>query len=249
MDYEHHSVRPRQVGLWRIFKYLFAMSSGGIVLLSLVGLFGFWRTGGHLLSSIGRIFDLTQPAATVDMKSIVVQQIRGASDLTTAVFTMEAVVPTQQDREIGGLVVGRTRLLYIARGEVRAGVALSDLRDEDITLIGDRIQIRLPPPRILDSKIDVQRSTVYDYDRGFLALGPDVGTQLQTMAEQQSLDKITEAACIEGLLHEANQRASDLVSRLLNLAGYQNVLVTTQPPSPTACADFKAGQASAPAHP
>jgi hypothetical protein len=58
-----------------------------------------------------------------------------------------------------------------------------------VQVTNNTIQLRLPPPRILDSKIDVNRSSVYDYNRGFLGLGPDVGPQLQTLAQRETLKK------------------------------------------------------------
>jgi hypothetical protein len=73
---------------------------------------------------------------------------------------MEAVVPTSQDRKLGEYVIGTTRLLYIAYGEVKAGVDLSELKADNVQIVNDTILLRLPPPRILDSKIDVNRSKV-----------------------------------------------------------------------------------------
>jgi hypothetical protein len=76
---------------------------------------------------------------------------------------------------------------------------------------------------------------VYDYDRGFLNLGPDAAPQLQTLAQQETLKKIVANACREDLLQEANDRAQLVVSQLLNTAGYQAVEVKTQPPAPETC--------------
>jgi hypothetical protein len=148
---------------------------------------------------------------------------------------MEAVVPTRQDRNLAGYRVGTTTLLYIARGEVRAGVDLAQLKADDVAVVNDTIQLQLPPPRILDSKIDVNRSSVYDYDRGFLGLGPDVAPQLQTLAQQETLKKIVTAACSEGVLEQANDRAELVVAQLLSTAGHKQVEVKTQSPPPGTC--------------
>ena len=104
-----------------------------------------------------------------------------------------------------------------------------------MTINGDAIQVQLPPPQILDSKIDVQRSQVYEYNRGFLGLGPDTAPTLQTLAEQQALQKIVTTACNTGVLQDANQRAQQVVRQLLTSAGYNQVLVTVQAPSPNTC--------------
>jgi hypothetical protein len=217
-----------------LVRNLMLMSTGGVMLIALLFGIGMWRSGNRFFEGIHAIFNAPPAKPQVDVRSLVVSQVRGASELTTAVFTMEAVVPTRQERKIGQYTLGATTLLYIAYGEVRAGVDLKDLKADNVTIVNDTIQLQLPPPRILDSKIDVNRSSVYDYDRGFLGLGPDTAPQLQTLAQQETLKKIKDAACRENLLAQANDRAQLVVEKLLNTAGYKQVVVKTQSP-PGAC--------------
>ncbi len=117
---------------------------------------------------------------------------------------------------------------------MRAGVDLSALAAEDVAVSSDTLRVRIPPPRILDSKIDVNRSKVYDYNRGFLNLGPDVAPKLQTIAEREALQKIVAAACADGVLEKANNRARLVVTQLLK-QGSNKVTVETQPPLPDVC--------------
>ncbi|MBD1862812.1 MULTISPECIES: DUF4230 domain-containing protein [Trichocoleus] len=212
------------------------MSTGAIALMALIMLLGVWRSGQQFWLDLQALWRPTETAPQVDVRSVALRQIQGVSELSTTVFAMEAIVPTHQNRELAGFVVGTTKLLYIAYGEVRAGVDLGQLQPQDVVINGDIIQIRLPPPRILDAKIDVTRSQVYDYDRGLLGLGPDVAPNLQTLAEQQALKKIVATACQEGVLQKASDRAQQVVSQLLRTTGYSQVVVTTQPPLPAACA-------------
>lgn len=216
-----------------LVRNLMLMSTGGIVLIALLFGIGMWRSGNRFFEGLTAIFSGSAPE--VEVRSLIVSKVRGASELTTAVFTMEAVVPTRQDRKLGGYTIGSTTLLYIAYGEVRAGVDLKDLKPENVQVVNNKIQIQLPPPRILDSKIDVNRSSVYDYNRGFLGLGPDTAPQLQTLAQQQTLQKIEAAACQQNLLTQANDRAQLVVEKLLNTAGYKQVEVKTQSPQSGAC--------------
>jgi len=94
--------------------------------------------------------------------------------------------------------------------------------------------VQLPPPQILDSKIDVNRSRVYDYDRGFLNLGPDVAPQLQTLAQRETLQKIVTNACDSGILNEASDRAQSVLTQLLSTAGFRQIEIT--PSLATKCA-------------
>lgn len=220
-------------------KNLGLLATGGLTMLGLVTLANLGanlgRTGGQFFSRIGNLFSVEEPPAQVDIRSLVVQQVRNASELTTAVYSMESVVPTSRERTLGGYVIGKTTLLYIAHGEVRAGVDLAALRPEDVQTLGTGLTLRLPPPKILDSKIDVNRSKVYDYDRGFMGLGPDVAPELQELAQRETLAKIVETACTDGVLQSANDRAKLAVSQLLTTAGYANVTVEIQPPAADAC--------------
>jgi hypothetical protein len=217
-----------------LLRYLMLMSTGGLAIITLLFGVGLFLWGARFFEGIGAMFSLQQPKPQVDVRSVV-SQVRNASELTTAIFTMEAVVPTRQDRTVGGYTLGSTTLLYLAYGEVRAGVDLKNLTSANVQIVNEKIQLQLPPPRILDSKIDVNRSSVYHYDRGFLGLGPDSAPQLQTLAQQETLKKIVTTACNKGVLQQANDRAQLVVEKLLNTAGYKQVEVKVQSPPPGSC--------------
>ncbi|OLT58824.1 DUF4230 domain-containing protein [Moorena bouillonii] len=219
---------------------LILMSTGGMILTTLIIGVVMWRTSSRLFEQVNGLFDLSQlnlsqPEPEVDVRNVVVNKVRNVSELTTAVFSMEAVVPTRQDRNLGQYRLASTTLLYIAYGEVRAGVDLGKLSVDDVKVSNDSIQVQLPAPQLLDSKIDVTRSQVYDYNRGFLGLGPDVAPQLQMLAQQETLRKIQATACQQGVLEQANQRAQLVVTNLLMTAGYKTVDVKLQPSSPSMC--------------
>lgn len=234
---ERQKPEHQKAGPLRVVRGMVNAFIGGAVLMGIVVGVGYWRAGDRFLEG-ARIMLTPAPAEPqVDVRSVVVTQLRGASELTTAIFAMEAVVPTKSDRTLAGYVIGSTNLLYIAYGEVRAGVDLSQISATDIQVTGESaIQVTLPPAQILDSKLDLTKSNVYDYSRGFLGLGPDAAPELQERAQQEALAKIEEAACSEGLLAEANRRAELTVGQLLATAGFATVTVTTQPPPNSACA-------------
>ena len=54
----------------------------------------------------------------------------------------------RSDRTLAGYVIGSTNLLYLAYGEVRAGVDLDQISEADIQLNDAAISITLPPPQI-----------------------------------------------------------------------------------------------------
>ncbi|WLT38984.1 DUF4230 domain-containing protein [Synechocystis sp. B12] len=53
----------------------------------------------------------------------------------------------------------------------------------------------------------MERSRIYQYDWGFLTLGPDTAPELQSLAQRKTLAKITSYACDQGILDKVNERA------------------------------------------
>jgi len=227
---------PRSPFILRLLQGLMGSLSGGMLLLGMIAGVGLWRSGEDFVNGIRSAFLPAERVETVDVQTVIVQQIRGASDLTTAVFTMEAVVPTSSSRTFANYEIGKTTLIYIAKGEVRAGVDLSAIAPEHIRASGEVLRVMLPPPTILDKKIDVGDSQVFDYDRGFLGLGPDRAPELQDQAQEVALQKLIFAACEEGILQQASDRAELLVGQLLQNTGFEQVIVESQPATNSACA-------------
>ena len=210
-----------------IAQKLLLWSLGGINLVILLILLSIWRTGDRTLNFMGNLFKFSAAESKVENFTPLVQRIENLQELSTTVQTIETVVPASAERKIGDLPLATTRLLYIARGEIKAGVDLSQLTDADIVVSNNSIEIDLPPAKILDSKIDVNRSRVYDYNRGFLNLGPDVAPQLQTLAQRETLSKMIATACQEGILDNANLKAKEAITQLLMNTDHRQVIVNT----------------------
>ncbi|MBT9313515.1 DUF4230 domain-containing protein [Leptothoe kymatousa] len=233
-DRKTRNFRPLQpLRIWSLFSM--TLLGAGLVVGSVTA-YGLWRTGDQFMDGVQLMFTPKPPEDKVDTRTLVVNQVQGASELTTAIFSMEAVVPTESNRTVGNYVIGQTNLLYVAHGEVRAGIDLSALTEENIEVVDGagelppRLTVTLPAPKILDSKLDVSRSKVYDYSRGFLNLGPDRAPELQTLAQQEALKRIREGACDEGILNMASERAEVTIRQLLNPLGYDDLTVKVTAP-------------------
>ena len=216
---------------------------GGATMVGSLALWAFMRSGSQFFVDVKEALSPKPPEESVDVRTFVVDQIRDVSELTTAVFTMEAVVPAQSDRKIGDFTIGQTNMLYVAYGEVRAGINLEGLTVNDvvtettITPEGEEIEqvtLTLPAPEIIDSKIDVDRSSVYDYERGWF--GPDRAPELQTLAQQEARSRVEEAAYEQGILCQASDRAELVVGQLLETAGFDSVTIETAPGTAAECA-------------
>ncbi|MEM8637691.1 MAG: DUF4230 domain-containing protein [Cyanobacteria bacterium P01_G01_bin.54] len=216
----------------KLLDKLLLLLGGGVAALGLLVFVLIVQGGeGSLINAAGRWLSVREAEPEVESPTLIVQSIREASELTTAVYSLETIVPTSQDRVWGDVVLGQTKLLYIAYGEVRAGIDLSQLQPADVDIREDELVVQLPPPQILDRAIDVSRSDVYDYDRGFLNLGPDVAPELQTLAAREALAKLDVAACEQDILAQANAKAQLAITELLTLSGYENVRVEAAEPA------------------
>ncbi|MGF1591079.1 MAG: DUF4230 domain-containing protein [Pleurocapsa sp.] len=217
------------ISFWQLLLFWGAGSLNLIIILILLSI---WRTGDRAFNFIGNLFNIRSAEPKIERLTPIVQQIKNIQELSTIVQTIETIVPASADRKLGDISLATTRLLYIARGEIRAGVDLSELKNTDIKISNNNIEIDLPAAKILDSKIDVNHSRVYDYDRGLFNLGPDVAPQLQTLAQRKTLIEIVNTACNEGILNSANLKAQETITQLLANTGYQQVTInTTQPNS------------------
>lgn len=213
---------------WRLGKSKGFLSQTTLSLLLLVGLFTITKNANLLFDNLKNTFSYQVTQPQINDPHLIIQQMNAVSELTTSEFVIDTIVPTSSTRQLGNLVLGETKLLYVARGEVKAGLDLSKMTSDDINIDGEMIMIKLPSPEILDSKIDLNHSQVYDYNRGFLNLGPDVALQLQSQAQLYTLAQIKQTACQQDILAQANDKAITLIRQLMTNAGYTEVKVIAQ---------------------
>lgn len=213
------------------WQQLILVGVGSFSLIVLLLVLGIWRISDRAGNFLASFWQPQPIQPQIANSTLIIERIQNLQELATTIQTMETIVPTSAERKLGDISIATTRLLYIARGEVKAGVDLSELKTTDIRVSNHLLEINLPPAKILDSKIDVNHSQVYDYDRGFLNLGPDVAPHLQTLAQQKTLTKIENSACSEGILITANLRAKETITQLLTNTGYQQIKVNTTPPN------------------
>lgn len=197
------------------------MLVAGIVLLSILVL---WLTY--------QVFHTGKVNAVSDPGSLIVRQVNEVSELTTATFEMDAVVPVSEKG-----FLAKSELLYIAHGNVGVGVNLSEFQANDVQVEGNKITVTLPPLKVLNSNLDLNHSSVYSYSQGFLGWGPAV-VNLQAQAQREAIKKVEEAACQSWLIKIASDRVQKtvehLLSQVLNSRGYE-ITVNTQPPSEGSC--------------
>ncbi|HMD77648.1 MAG TPA: DUF4230 domain-containing protein [Terracidiphilus sp.] len=164
---------------------------------------------------------LTGRTTSIDVSSpSVVEKIHQLSRLETVVYSLDKIVEGgRQSAYLPDFLAG-DKLLLVAHGEVIAGVDLGQLKPGDVTVKGDAVQVRLPPPQILTTRIDNGRTRVYSRTTGLLvATDPNLESEVRLTAEQQ----IAQAALDDGILDKARQNARTSVAALLYGLGFHTV--------------------------
>ena len=143
----------------------------------------------------------------------VIRELQKLGELHTAIGSIQTVLTGERHRKVLWVVPsGNTQLLLIAHAEIRAGIDLSTMAPEDIEEAESHIRIRLPPATILDAKLDIERTRIYDI-RQSMMLSPDPATLHEDML-REALKRSTDAALETDLLRYAEANAIALIEGL-----------------------------------
>lgn len=148
----------------------------------------------------------------------VVTQIQTLSHLVTVKYVFEKVVVLDDVKWYG-----QNRLLMIAHGIVKAGVDLSKVTAADVTIIGDRISLKLPRPLVFDTYLDEAKTEVLERSTGVLRT---YDQQMEQEARRQALEAIRKAARASGILKDAEERTRLQLTTLAHAAGFTSVEIS-----------------------
>ncbi len=190
--------------------------------------FATFKSGWDGLGKLAGIFPnmLTSPTVTIDTsRPTVIDQIRALSKLETIHYQLEKVVTGKSSGPLPDFLTS-DKILLVAHGEVVAGVDLSKITAADITVVSNTVTMRIPKAEVLYSKLDNDKTYVYDRQTGvFSRPDPNLETQIRQAAEQEILKTSLE----DGILDKAGQNAQEVIRTLLVGLGYKEVRFTQGP--------------------
>ncbi len=167
----------------------------------------FLRPGAH-----GALFRIDQPT--------VVRQIQQLQRLETVSFTMDKIISGEHDSPYLPKFLVSDRLLLVVHGDVIAGVDLSQLQPQEVSITGKTISLRIPNSQILVTRIDNSKTRVYSRDTGlFSSPDPNLESEVRQEAERQ----LQEAALQGNILKTADDNAHSTLSALLHSLGFTGV--------------------------
>ncbi len=151
----------------------------------------------------------------------VVTQVRELSRIETAQMQVVHVGRVSQTYKLVPNALGGDEITFLAAGDVIAGLDLSRIQQNDVWRSPDgTINLRLPPPQILITRVDNQKSRVIARKTGMLRRA-DV--DLETRARQHAEDNIRAESLKKGILTIAQQSGEKKMAEFLHTLGFEKV--------------------------
>ncbi len=191
-------------------KYIFGAIFAVIFILGLVFIYNFFKPKTPSPYN----FNVSGTAVVKELKSL--------KRLETSSFTIEKVIDAGTNSNALKDFFFGDKLLLIAQGEVIAGFDLENLSQNDIKVDKGTLTLNLPKPNILVSRLDSEKTRVYDRKQGLLTQGDK---DLESEARAQAEQLIKSAACAGGILNEASNNARTQLSALFKTMGFTTIII------------------------
>ncbi len=195
----------------------------GFGLLSgvLLALLAFLLAGHASSGPLAKLWSVFTGRNTIIMsQGSVVERIQRLQRMETVVYNMDKIVTGEKGSPfLPNFLVG-DRMLMVVHGQVVAGIDFGQLRPGDIRIQGRDIHVKIPPPRILFTRLDNARTRVYSRTTGLLVpVDPNLESQVREQAEGELLDE----AGRSGILKTAGDNARTTLTTLLMGMGFEKV--------------------------
>ena len=162
---------------------------------------------------------------------VLLKSLENLSDYHAA--NMQVVVDVEQDSRLLPSFIKGERTLFVAAGTVDAAVDFRGLsRDPDAVKVSSdrrKVKLTLPAPKLLEPRLDPDRTRVYDRDRGVLDRVEDAVSDRP--GDEQSLyqladEKLAAAAAADPkLLQTAERNTRSMLEGLLRGLGFEDVTI------------------------
>jgi hypothetical protein len=157
---------------------------------------------------------------------VVITHIKELGKLETTEYAMRTVIDLGNEPDgWWQKLVGSDQVMLVAEGEVVAGFDLTKISPDDIAVQGNQVAITLPAPEILYSRIDNERTQVYERKTG-LFVTPDKG--LESRARQTAETALLDWATQRGIFAKAEQAGRAQIESLLHSLGFTEVTITVK---------------------
>lgn len=177
-----------------------------LILLAVGVALGVALTSGGLLSLLGVNSQPTISAVTV------LERIEALASLTTSRYNFSSLVTSEREMPPLLAAIYGDRQVLLATGYIEAGVDLSALTTEDITIAGDTLTLRLPGAALTACALDETATRVVERETGIFA--PEAPA-LDGDARRFALAQFRDQALESGILQDAEDEARVVITALV----------------------------------
>lgn len=148
-----------------------------------------------------------------------VLQIKEISDLATTEFNVTKIVKASDDKT--WYKIGDRKILISVEADLKAGIDLSQLKAEDISINGKEISINLPAPRLISLNMPPGKVKVEYEELGLLRDPFDNAARDALLAQAEK--QIRRDVAATGIFTETERNTRLLLAGFLRQAGYENI--------------------------
>lgn len=150
----------------------------------------------------------------------ILREVRPLKELVTVRYSIQKVAGITEAK----VPVGSESILLIVQAQVLGGVDLAQMSDKDIHMDRERrVQIKLPPSKILHVNLDEKNTKVWDRSKTWWTPWVPYDMDLERKARMTALDSVRQEALDMGILLEAQVNAQNLIKALLHPLGIEHV--------------------------
>ncbi len=184
----------------------------------------------NMTGSLGtRVAEILNPTPTIMPDPVtIIHKVRSLARLETIQYSIEKVIRAENSSGAWQLLFG-DKLLFVAHGNVIAGIDLEKLKPEDLKLEQGVLSVKLPAPEIFMASLDNAKSYIYDRETGLFSKG-DIN--LETTVRQIAEDEIRKAAMEDGVLAQAGENGKVYLERLFEQLGFRQVIFLEETSTP-----------------
>ena len=166
----------------------------------------------------------------------VLQSIESIGEYRASSANLQLVVDLEKDTRFVPSFIKGDRTLFVAAGNVDAGVDLGSLDPDAIEVDEGRrsVRVTLPAPRLYDPEVDLDRSYLVSRERGVL---DRIGGFLTDNGDQRDVlllaeDRLSEAAAADPrVLEQARTNTRAMLTALLGSLGFTDIEIVFADPA------------------
>ena len=167
---------------------------------------------------------------------VLLKSLERLSEFRAASANLQVVVDVEQDASLLPDFIKGSRTLLVAAGTVDGTVDFRGLRGRNVQVNEERTAatLTLPAPRLSEARLDLERTRVYDRDRGLLdrvgdALGDGNADEERRLLELAQCKLAEAAAANPEILRASERNTRAMLEGMLRGLGFERVTIRFAP--------------------